>query len=120
MSEVIRTIEDFEKAAKGSNIKFKASEDTYDFEFINKPKISADGYLSKVKKISENWSYKSVLGNPTIFTLNGENVLSINLPNLEELVRDKMETISGFSISRNYEESKKLADYMLEVFRPEK
>jgi len=121
MSEVIKAIEDFRNAAKGSNIKFKASENTYDFEFINKPTISTDGYNSRVEKISKDWPYKENIDNPTIFTCIGENVLSISLEaKLLELIKGKMVTVSGFSISRNYKKSKELADYMLEIFKPEK
>lgn len=119
MSEVISIIESFEKASKGSNIKFKASENTYDFDFISKPNFSRKGYISKVEKISKDWKYKENADIPTTFMFMGENVLSINIiPKLWEIVRCDTLTLSGFSISRNYEKSKELADYMLKIFRP--
>jgi hypothetical protein len=121
VSEVITAVESFENAPKGNNIRFEASEETYDFEFINKTKISSKYLLSKVEKILKDWDYKGKsIDFPTIFSSKGETVLSIGLDvrNFGDAVKG-LATLTGFSISRKYEKSKELADYMLEIFKPE-
>ncbi len=121
MSKVVESYEKIEEIFKESNFKFKADEETYNFEFIKKPKILRKDYVSKVVKISKDWSLsygRKVMDAefPQRFLVEEKEVLFINIPpKIRELIKNDTITISGFSISKDYEKAKELADYILET-----
>ena len=67
MSEVIGAIESFLRSPKGNGVTFNASDRSFDFNFIYKPKISFDSLLSKVEVISDHWKYDEKLDVPITF-----------------------------------------------------
>jgi len=117
MSKAIEAYENVDEAIKGSNFIFVANEKTYDFEFIEKPKTSTGAFVALKEKISKDWSYKGRVDRPIRFSSEGKDVLFIDLtvPKLWDFIRHDTFAISGFSVSREYEKVKELADYVLEL-----
>jgi hypothetical protein len=118
MSKVIQAIEDFQKSVKGNGYAFQATEDTFIFNLDYKPKISHDDLISKMDKVSEQWKYEKEL--PVTFKDKGKVVMFVNLNmGIMDLLKHRV-AVSGFSIPSYYEKAGELADYMLELFKPEK
>jgi hypothetical protein len=120
MSEAIEAYENLERISKGRNFIFRVDEEknTYEFEFIEKPNFSREDYIATAKYIKENWPFSCAVGIrdsdvPQKFLTDDRGlILTIGLSDIQ--ITNQI-SITRLLISRNYEKSKKLVDYVLKI-----